>query len=127
MRDLNYPFRAGNPFPSGRSLNPCLFVNHPVPIILGIMGFGIAHAYFYRRLRSSWPTGIMKRGLFFSLFIFVMTFIFWKFFTRFNQFGEPTGLIAIELTFCALIALAGGFAIIELRGRGVTLTFVTNH
>jgi hypothetical protein len=40
-----------------------------------------------------------------------MTFLFWEFFTPFNQLGEPLPLIAIELVFWATIALAEAFAI----------------
>lgn len=88
-----------------------LVVNRPIPIILGIILFGVLHAYFYRWLCSAWPPGILKRGLSFALLVFVMTFVFWEFFTPFNQFGEPLGLIVIELVFWALIALADSFAI----------------
>jgi hypothetical protein len=35
-----------------------LVVNRPLPIILGIIGFGIVHAYLYRWLCPSWPTGV---------------------------------------------------------------------
>jgi hypothetical protein len=47
-----------------------------------------------------------------------MTFLFWEFFTPFNQLGEPLGLIALELVFWALIALADGFAISAIMERG---------
>lgn len=94
-----------------------LVVNQPVPIIVGIIAFGIVHAYLYRWLCSAWPTGIAKRGLSFALLVFVMTFVFWEFFTPFNQFGEPISLITIELSFWALIALADGFAIAAIMER----------
>jgi hypothetical protein len=95
-----------------------LVVNRPLPIILGIIGFGIVHAYLYRWLCPSWPTGVAKRGFRFALLVFVMTFLFWEFFTPFNQLGEPLGLIALELVFWALIALADGFAISAIMERG---------
>jgi hypothetical protein len=88
-----------------------LVVNRPAPIVLGIIAFGIAHAYLYRWLCSAWPTGIAKRGFSFALLVFVMTFVFWEFFTPFNQFGEPIRLIAVQLVFWALIALADGLVI----------------
>jgi len=59
----------------------------------------------------------VKRGLSFGLLVFVMTFVFWEFFTPFNQFGEPIGLIAVELFFWALIALSDGFAIATIMER----------
>jgi len=109
---LNPSFQSRKLIAVWTELEPLpLVVNRPALIILGIIVFGVLHAYLYRWLCSAWPPGIVKRGLSFALLVFVMTFVFWEFFTPFNQFGEPLGLIAIELTFWALIALADGFAI----------------
>ena len=94
-----------------------LVVSRPVPIILGIIVFGIIHAYLYRWLSPAWPEGFANRGLRFAAIVFLMAFLFWEFFTPFNQFGEPIGLIAIELSFWALIALADGFAISAVMGK----------
>jgi hypothetical protein len=49
-----------------------------------------------------------------------MTFLFWEFFTPFNQFGEPIYLIALQLVFWAFIALADGFAISMIMGKDRT-------
>ncbi len=94
-----------------------LVVNRPAPIILGIVAIGILHAYLYRWLSSGWPAGVVRRGLSFALLVFAMSFLFWEFFTPFNQLGEPLGLIVIELAFWALIALADGFAISAIMER----------
>jgi len=88
-----------------------LVVNEPAPIIIGIILFGIIHAYLFRWLSLAWPNGIVNRGLRFAGLVFVMTFLFWEFFTPYNMFGEPLHLIALELVFWALIALADGLAI----------------
>ena len=88
-----------------------LVVDTPAPIISGIILFGIAHAYVFRWVAPSWPGGIVNRGVRFSFLVFVMTFLFWEFFTPFNMFGEPLQLIALELFFWACIALADGMAI----------------
>ena len=97
-----------------------LVVSRPAPIIFGIILFGIIHAYLYRWLCPAWPKGIVRRALSFAMLVFVMTFLFWEFFTPFNQFGEPFGLIAIELIFWAVIALADGFAIATIMERGAS-------
>jgi hypothetical protein len=97
-----------------------LVVDQPAPIILGIIVFGILHAYFYRWISSAWPSGILRRGLSFALLVFFMTFVFWEFFTPFNQLGEPIGLIAIELCFWALIAVADGLAISVIMEYGTS-------
>ena len=88
-----------------------LVVNEPAPIIIGIMLFGIIHAYLFRWLSVAWPNGIVNRGLRLAGLVFVMTFLFWEFFTPFNMFGEPLHLIALELVFWGLIALADGLSI----------------
>lgn len=95
-----------------------LVVDRPAPIIAGIILFGIVHAYLYRWISPAWPQGIVRRALSFALLVFLMTFLFWEFFTPFNQFGEPLGLIALELCFWAVIALADGFVISALMERG---------
>ena len=97
-----------------------LVVSQPMAIILGIVGFGIIHAYLFRWLSRFWPRGVAKRAIRFACLVFLMTFLFWEFFTPFNQFGEPIYLIALELVFWAFIALVDGFAIsaIMREGRG---------
>lgn len=97
-----------------------LVVNQPAPIIVGIIAFGIIHAYFYRWISSAWQAGIFRRGLSFSLIVFFMTLAFWEFFTPFNQLGEPLGLIAIELCFWALIAIVDGLAISVIMEYGTS-------
>jgi hypothetical protein len=87
-----------------------LVIANPAPIVMGLVLFGIAHAFLYRWLSVGWPIGIIARGRRMTLLIFVMTFLFWEFFTPFNQFGEPIPLIALELVFWAVIAAAEGFS-----------------
>ena len=89
----------------------------PAPIIVGLLLFGVGHAYLYKWLAVSWPRGVAARTLRFAGLIFFMTYLFWEFFTPFNQFGEPLPLIALELSFWALIALAEAFAIAFVMER----------
>jgi len=116
---LNPEFQSKKLIAVWTELEPLpLVVNQPAPIILGIIVFGVIHAWLYRWLSPSWPQGIMHRGLRFATIVFLMSFLFWEFFTPFNQFGEPVGLIAIELSFWALIALADGVAISAIMEQG---------
>ncbi|MCA3239523.1 MAG: hypothetical protein ACK5N7_07240 [Curvibacter sp.] len=99
-----------------------LVVANPAPIIIGMVLFGIGHAFIYRSVSAAWPTGIFPRAMRFGGLLFFMTFLFWEFFTPFNQFGEPLPLVALELTFWAIIAIAEAFsivAIIERKANGV--------
>ena len=89
----------------------------PAPIIVGLLLFGVGHAYLYKWLAVSWPRGVAPRALRFAGLVFFMSYLFWEFFTPFNQFGEPLPLIALELSFWALIALAEAFAIAFVMER----------
>ena len=94
-----------------------LVVNNPAPIIIGIILFGIIHAFVYRWISAAWPEGIVARGIRMSILIFLLVFSFWEFFTPFNQFGEPLPLIGLELLFWAIIALSDGFIIAFIIGK----------
>ena len=88
-----------------------LVVVNPAPIIIGMVLFGIGHAFIYRSVSVAWPAGILPRAMRFAGLLFFMTFLFWEFFTPFNQFGEPLQLVALELLFWAAIAIAEAFVI----------------
>jgi hypothetical protein len=94
-----------------------LVVAKPAPIIVGIVLFGIIHAFAYRWLSAGWPSGVLRRGARMASLIFLLVFLFWEFFTPFNLFGEPLPLIGLELFFWALIALADGLAIAIVMER----------
>lgn len=88
-----------------------LVVASPAPIILGLVLFGIGHAFIYQWLSPSWPPGIKARALRLAALVFVLSFLFWEFFTPFNQLGKPLPLIALELIFWAVIAISEALAI----------------
>jgi len=96
-----------------------LVVDNPAPIITGIILFGVLHAYLFKWLSPVFPNGVFKAGIRFGGLVFVMTFLFWEFFTPFNLFGEPLHLIALELIFWLCIAFADGFAISAIIGKRV--------
>ncbi|MGO8945602.1 MAG: hypothetical protein ACLQJ7_18255 [Syntrophobacteraceae bacterium] len=95
-----------------------LIVANPAPIVGGLVLFGIAHAFVYRWLSAGWPPGMMPRALRFAGLLFFMVFVFWEFFTPFNQFGEPLSLIALELSFWAAIAIAEAVVIASIMEQG---------
>jgi hypothetical protein len=94
-----------------------LVVSKPGVIIAGLFVFAFAQAVIYRLLAAAWPAGIAPRAWRLAGLRFVMTFAFWEFFTPFNQFGEPWPLIALELLFWAVIAVAESFAIATTAER----------
>ncbi|MEW6426821.1 MAG: hypothetical protein AB1568_02175 [Thermodesulfobacteriota bacterium] len=95
-----------------------LVVARPAPIIAGLLLFAIGHAFIYRWLAPAWPQGIAPRALRLAGLLFFLSFLFWEFFTPFNQFGEPLPLIVLELSFWGLIALAEAFAIASVMEAG---------
>lgn len=98
-----------------------LVVANPAPIIVGLLLFGVGHAFVYKWLSAAWPKGIAPRALRLAGLLFFMTFLFWEFFTPFNIFGEPLPLVALELSFWALIAVADAFAIAFVMEQGSAL------
>lgn len=94
-----------------------MVVANPMPIIMGMILFGIGHAFIYRWVSVAWPAGILPRAARFAGLLFFMTFLFWEFFTPFNQFGEPLLLVALELCFWGAIALAEALVIASVMER----------
>lgn len=95
-----------------------LIIANPTPIISGLVLFGIGHAFIYKWLSTAWPPGIMPRALRLAGLLFFMVFLFWEFFTPFNQFGEPLPLIALELSFWAAIAISEAVVIASIMEYG---------
>jgi hypothetical protein len=94
------------------SLEPLpLVVAAPAPIVLGLLLFGLGHAWIYAWLAPHWPAGVMPRAKRMALLIFFLSFCFWEFFTPFNQLGEPVLLMGLELLFWAVIAGAEGLVL----------------
>ncbi len=88
-----------------------LIVSNPAPIITGLVLFGIGHAFIYQWFAPAWPPTIKARAWRMAALVFFLSFLFWEFFTPFNQFGEPALLIGLELIFWATIALVESFVI----------------
>jgi hypothetical protein len=116
---LTSPLQSNKLIAVWTTLEPLpLVAVHPAPIIFGMFLFALGHAWIYRTLAVAWPNGVWPRTWRFGGLIFFMTYLFWEFFTPFNQLGEPLPLIALELAFWLLIALADGFAIAAIMERG---------
>ncbi len=88
-----------------------LAISNPLVFIIGILCFGIIHAIIYHWLSISWPIGIKNRSVRLAILIFLLSYLFFEFFTPFNMFGEPLLLIGLELIFWLIIALSEAFTI----------------
>jgi hypothetical protein len=83
-----------------------LVVERPLVIVSGLMLFAIFHAFAYREVAAALPAGFWPRCWRYALALWVSVFVFWEFFTPFNQFGEPLALLALEVVFWLVTALA---------------------
>jgi hypothetical protein len=95
-----------------------LVVSDPLLIGMGLILFGVFHAFVYRWLAPAWPYGILERTWRLAALVFGLSFLFWEFFTPLNMFGEPLSLIGLELVFWAAIALVEAFVISAISERG---------
>jgi hypothetical protein len=94
---------------------PLAFSN-PFLFSIGLIIFGIFHAFIYEWLSPVWPSGVKEKAFCLALLIFFLSYLFFEFFTPFNMFSEPIPLIGLELTFWAIIALSEAFTIALIRG-----------
>lgn len=92
-------------------------VDRPETIIPLLVLLSVGRAFVFRWLAPAWPAGVAARGLRFAGLTFFLVFVFWEIFTPYNQFGEPPALVALELLFWAVIAVAEGLAIAAVIER----------
>ncbi len=92
-------------------------VDHPLPIILGLIAFSLVHGWLYTKLAGSWPPGLWPRTWRLGGLAFVVSYLFFEFFAPFNLFREPLPLVAAELVFWAVIAAAEALAIVGILER----------
>ncbi len=91
-----------------------LIVTNPLRMSIGIILIALIHSFAYRSLSIAWQESIVNRIFRFTSLIFLLTFLFWEFFTPYNLFGEPLFLIFFELFFWLIIAFAEAVAIVSV-------------
>jgi hypothetical protein len=98
-----------------RELEPLpLILTNPAPMVTGFLILGVAHALVYRSVAAAWPPGPFRRGLRMAALLFILSYVFFEFFTPFNLFGEPLPLIALQLGLWSVVALAEGLVLAAL-------------
>ncbi|MGI8910534.1 MAG: hypothetical protein ACR2JR_08270 [Rubrobacteraceae bacterium] len=95
-----------------------LVVTDPALIGMGLILFGVGHAFIYRWLSPLLSGGVFARAVRLGALIFFLSFLFFEFFAPFNLFGEPLLLVATELVFWACIAFGDAFALVAVMERG---------
>lgn len=93
-----------------------LVVEKPLVIVGGLMLFAMMRVFAYREVAAALPPGWWPRCWRYALVVWACVFAFWEFFTPFNQLGEPLPLIALELAFWAVIALAEAAIVVKCIG-----------
>lgn len=91
-----------------------LFVTDPQVVLLGYVLFGIGHAFLFRSVAAAWPEGITPRTWRLTMVIWSLSCVFFEFLGPFNLLGEPLGLVALELGFWAVAALAESTAVVSI-------------
>lgn len=94
-----------------------LVTTSPAAMLLGFVLFAVGHAFVYRWLSPSWPAGVAPRAARIGALVFFLSFVWFEFFTPFNLFGEPLGLVLIELVFWALVAAAEALMLAAIMER----------
>jgi hypothetical protein len=96
-------------------------VLHTQPLIMmaGLVLLAIGRAFLYRWIGAAWPGGIPSRAWRLAIVVWLSP-LFFEFWAPFNLFGEPLPLLALELVFWGIAALAEAFTtvtVIELAPR----------
>ncbi len=86
----------------------------PLPVIAGLFALALFHAWLYAQLAEHWPRGLWPKTWRLGGLVFVLSYLFFEFFTPFNLFWEPLPLVAVELVFWAVVATAEALAIVGI-------------
>jgi len=90
---------------------------HGLVVTLSILVLiGIGRAFVYRWLSPSWPPGFAARAIRYWLLIWFLSYFFVEFSAPFTLFGEPTGLILIELVILGVAILTEAFVVTGIMG-----------
>lgn len=82
---------------------------------------GIGRAFIYRWLAPSWPTGVVARAQRYWLLVWFLSYFFVEFSAPFTLFGEPVGLILIELVILGVSVLTEAFVVAGIMERSKAL------
>jgi len=72
---------------------------------------GIGRAFIYRWLAPFWPSGFAARVIRYWLLVWFLSYFFVEFSAPFTLFGEPVGLILIEMVILGVAVLTEAFAV----------------
>jgi hypothetical protein len=95
-----------------------LFQAKPQVILLVNLLFGVVYALVFRSIAPAWPNRARARTWRLALTIWALSCLVFELLGPFNLLGEPLDLVALELVFWAVMALAAAATIVPiLHGR----------
>ena len=95
-----------------------LFQTRPATMLLLYVLFGVTYAILFRSVAPAWPPGFVQRTGRLTLIIWALSCLFFELFGPFNLLGEPLGLVALELAFWAVMAVAAAAVIVTVQTAG---------
>ena len=96
---------------------PLMFTNGPLYLAIAA-GLGAIHGLVFFWIEPALPRGIVRRGASFGVILWALMALYFEFHAPFNMFGEPPGLVAVELAFWVVVTLVQGLALSALYGKG---------
>jgi len=94
-----------------------MFTNGPLYLAIAA-GTGAIHGLFFTWIEPALPRGIAARGAAFAVILWALMALYFEFHTPLNMFGEPPGLVAVELAFWIVVTLVQGLLLSAIYGRG---------
>jgi len=92
-----------------------LFVTKPHLMLLGYVLFGVGHSFLFRSVAGQWPAGRLHRTCRLAFVTWGLSYLFFEFLGPFNLLGEPLPLVAMELAFWAVAALAEAATLVSIQ------------
>jgi hypothetical protein len=89
---------------------PLMFTNGPLYLAITAI-IGLLHGAVFVLVEPALPTGRIKKGLAFGGIVWGLMALYFEFHVPFNMFGEPIGLVALELLFWVPVAAVEGLVL----------------
>ena len=91
-----------------------LFATAPHMVLLEYVLFATGYAFLLRSVAAAWPAGAWARTWRLATVIWGLSCAFFELLGPVNLLGEPPGLVALELGFWAVAALAESLVVVFL-------------
>ena len=93
-----------------------LMISNPIAFALVLAVLGAVHGLVFVLILRGLPSAGLKRGLFYSLVIWLLSHLFFELQAPYAMLGEPLSLVGVELSIALIGALAEGTVISWIYG-----------